>query len=202
MSQSTKMTYMRNAASKPEGTTVVKEPKLPKALAPSRERDNPLRDHAASHHGYSGSRSFQHGASRMTFGLKALFSIAPLLFVIAPLLFVVTPSTAADVTYKDYTNASSEIWKRGFVLGISQYMAAVAQPDEEAPYPVRNAYQRCLAGSTDVLLVRQVDAYVAKNFVSANEPMVRVVIRALFNLCRSEIEKVKPSKAAPSPQAK
>jgi hypothetical protein len=173
----------------------VKEPKLPKALAPSRERDNPLRDHAASHHGYSGSRSFQHGASRMTFGLKALFSIAPL-------LFIVTPSTAADVTYKDYTNASSEIWKRGFVLGISQYMAAVAQPDEEAPYPVRNAYQRCLAGSTDVLLVRQVEAYAAKNSVSANEPMVRVVIRALFNLCRSEIEKVKPSKAAPSPQAK
>jgi hypothetical protein len=194
MSQSTKMTYMRNAASKPEGTTVLKEPKLPKAPAPSRERDNPLRDHAASH-GYSGSRSFQHGASRMTFGLKALFSIAPL-------LFVVTPSIAADVTYKDYTNASSEIWKRGFVLGISQYMAAVAQPDEEAPYPVRNAYQRCLAGSTDVLLVRQVEAYAAKNSVSANEPMVRVVIRALFNLCRSEIEKVKPSKAAPSPQAK
>jgi hypothetical protein len=128
-------------------------------------------------------------------GLKALFSIAPL-------LFVVTPSIAADVTYKDYTNASSEIWKRGFVLGISQYMAAVAQPDEEAPYPVRNAYQRCLAGSTDVLLVRQIEAYVAKNSVSANEPMVRVVIRALFNLCRSEIEKVKPSKAAPSPQAK
>jgi len=195
MSQSTKMTYMRNAASKPEGTTVVKEPKLPKALAPSRERDNPLRDHAASHHGYSGSRSLKHGASRMTLELKALFSIAPL-------LFVVTPSIAADVTYKDYTNASSEIWKRGFVLGISQYMAAVAQPDEEAPYPVRNAYQRCLAGSTDVLLVRQVEAYVAKNSVSANEPMVRVVIRALFNLCRSEIEKVKPSKAAPSPQAK
>jgi hypothetical protein len=125
----------------------------------------------------------------MTLGLKALFSIAPL-------LFVVTPSIAADVTYKDYTNASSEIWKGGFVLGISQYMAAVAQPDEEAPYPVRNAYQRCLAGSKDVLLVRQVDAYVAKNSVSANEPMVRVVIRALFNLCRSEIEKVKPSKAA------
>ena len=65
-------------------------------------------------------------------GLKALFSIAPL-------LFVVTPSIAADVTYKDYTNASSEIWKRGFVLGISQYMAAVAQPDEEAPIP------RCIA---------------------------------------------------------
>jgi hypothetical protein len=59
-----KMAYMRNSKPliEPERTTVVKKPKLPKAPAPSRERDNPLRDHAASHHGYSGSRSFQHKA--------------------------------------------------------------------------------------------------------------------------------------------
>ena len=61
---------------------------------------------------------------RMTFGLKALFSIAPLLLFLAP-------SIAAEVTYKDYTEARSEIWKRGFVFAISQYMMTVAQPGEE-----------------------------------------------------------------------
>ena len=121
---------------------------------------------------------------RMTLGLKALFSIAPLL------LFL-TPSIAAEITYKDYTEARSEIWKRGFVFAISQYMMTVAQSGEEAPYPVRTAYQRCLANSADDLLVRHVEAYVARNPVDSNEPMVQIVTRTLSDLCRSEIEKTK-----------
>ena len=89
----------------------------------------------------------------MTFKMKILFSI------MSSLLFVV-PSAAAEFTYQEYTK-TPEVWKRGFVFGISQYMSAVAQPDEEAPYPVRTAFQRCLASSTDTTLVRQVDTYVA-----------------------------------------
>ena len=49
--------------------------------------------------------------------------------VIVPLL--VSPALAQDFTYKDYAKAS-EVWRRGFVFGISQYMSAVAQPDEES----------------------------------------------------------------------
>jgi hypothetical protein len=126
----------------------------------------------------------------MTFGSRLLLSIGLL-------IFVVTPSIATDVTYKEYRNAA-ESWRRGFVFGISQYMSAVAQPDEEAPYPVRSAFQRCLAASTDVLLVRQVDAFVARNSAVAKGPMVAIVMRALFDLCRSEIERVQTPKAAPS----
>ena len=111
-------------------------------------------------------------------------------FSIVLLLFIVAPSTAADFTYKDYARAP-ELWKRGVVFGIARYVSAVAQPDEEAPYPVRSAFQRCLASSEDGLLVRQVDVYVAKNPTSSKEPMVTVVMRALFDLCRLEIEKVK-----------
>ena len=118
----------------------------------------------------------------MTFRLKLLFAIAPWLALVAP-------SIATEFTYKEYAKASED-WKRGFVFGMSQYMQTVAQPDEEAPYQVRNAYQRCFANSTDVLLVRQVEAFVAKDPASQKEPMVRVVIRALFDLCRSEIQKL------------
>jgi hypothetical protein len=125
----------------------------------------------------------------MTIGLKLLLSVT-LLIVVA------IPSLAAEFTYKEYRNAS-ESWKRGFVSGISQYMSAVAQPDEEAPYPVRDAVQRCLAPSSDVLLVRQVEAYVAKNAASIKGPMVSIVMRALFDLCRSEIERAQSPKAAP-----
>jgi hypothetical protein len=123
-------------------------------------------------------------------GLKLLFSIAPL-------ILAGTPSLAADFTYQDYRNASDS-WKRGFVFGISQYMSTVAQPDEEAPYPVRSAFQRCLATPTDALLVGKVEAYVAKNAATIKGPMVAIVMRALFDLCRSEIEKVQSPKAAPS----
>jgi hypothetical protein len=119
----------------------------------------------------------------MTFGLKALFWIAPLLLLLAP-------SKAAEVTYKEYAEAQSG-WKRGFVFGISRHMSAVAEPGEEAPYPVRDAYQRCLANSADDLLVRHVEAYVARNPVDSNEPMVQIVTRTLSDLCRSEIEKTK-----------
>jgi hypothetical protein len=118
-------------------------------------------------------------------------------FSIVSLLFFVAPSAAADFTYQEYTKAP-ELWKRGFVFGISRYMSAVAQPDEEAPYPVRTAFQRCLASSTDALLVRQVEAYVATNPASSKGPMVAIIMKALFNLCRSEIEKAQSPKGAPS----
>ena len=112
------------------------------------------------------------------------------------LLVCVAPSAAADFTYQEYTKAP-DLWKRGFVFGISRYMSAVAQPDEEPPYPVRTAFQRCLASSTDSLLVQQVEAYVATNPGSSKGPMVAVIMRALFDLCRSEIERQSP-KGAPS----
>ena len=120
-----------------------------------------------------------------------------LLFWIALLSIGVGSATAADFTYKEYRNAS-ESWKRGFVLGIAQYMSTVAQPDEEAPYHVRNAFQRCLAASTDVHLVRHIEAYVARNAASVKGPMIAVVMRAFFDLCRSEIEGVQLPKTAPS----
>ena len=120
-----------------------------------------------------------------------------IVFSIVSLLLFVGPSTGADFTYQEFTKAP-ELWKRGFVFGISRYMSAVAQPDEEAPYPVRTAFQRCLASSTDTTLVRQVDTYVAAKPAGSKGPMVAVIMRALFDLCRSEIEKAQPPKGAPS----
>jgi hypothetical protein len=55
---------------------------------------------------------------------------------------------------------------------------------------LREAFQRCLASATDITLVRQVESYVAANRASSHGPKVTVVVRVLFDLCRSEIEKV------------
>jgi len=84
------------------------------------------------------------------------------------------------------------------VFGVSQYMSVIAQPDEGQPYPVRMALKRCLAASTDNLLVRRVEAYVAANPGISNVPMNTVVLRALFDLCRADISKAKPSTPAPT----
>jgi hypothetical protein len=110
------------------------------------------------------------------------------LLSIASLLLFVTPSAAADFTYQEYSH-SPEAWKRGFVFGIARYMSIVAQPDEEPPYPVRTAFQRCLASSTDTVLARQVEAYVVANPANSTGPVVAVIMRAFFSLCRAEIEK-------------
>jgi hypothetical protein len=120
-----------------------------------------------------------------------------ILFSMASLLLFVAPSAGGDFTYQEYAKAS-ELWKRGVVFGISRYMSVVAQPDEEAPYPVRTAFQRCLASSTDTLLVREVESYAASNPASAKGPMVAIIMRAFFNLCRAEIEKAQSPKTAPS----
>jgi hypothetical protein len=96
------------------------------------------------------------------------------------LLLFVAPSAGADFTYQEYTKAP-ELWKRGFVFGISRYMSAVAQPDEEAPYPVRTAFQRCLASSTDTLLVREVEAYVATNPASLGRVPINAQIGGPFS---------------------
>ena len=113
------------------------------------------------------------------------------------LLLFVAPSAGADFTYQEYTKAP-DLWKRGFVFGIARYMSAVAQPDEEPPYPVRTAFQHCLASSTDSVLVREVEAYAATNPASSKGPMVAIIMRAFFNLCRAEIEKAQSPKTAPS----
>jgi hypothetical protein len=120
-----------------------------------------------------------------------------IVFSIVSLLLFVGPSAGADFTYQEYTKAP-DLWKRGFVFGIARYMSAVAQPDEEPPYPVRTAFQHCLASSTDSLLVRQVEAYVAANPASSTGPMVAIIMRAFFNLCRAEVEKAQSPKTAPS----
>src|SRR6476620_3722633 len=82
-------------------------------------------------------------------------------------------------------------------FGVWAASPANAQPDEEPPYPVRTAFQRCLASSTDTLLVREVEAYVASNPASSKGPMVAIIMRAFFNLCRAEIEKAQSPKTAP-----
>ena len=120
----------------------------------------------------------------MTFQVKILLAIVSLVFFVAA-------SAAADFTYQDYTK-TPEAWKRGFVFGISRHVSTVAQPDEEAPYPVRTAFQRCLASSTDTFLVRHVEAYVAANPAYSKGPMVAIILRAFFDLCRTEIEKGSP----------
>ena len=125
----------------------------------------------------------------MTSGLKVLS-------LTASLLLIDTPSIAAEFTHKEYFK-ESDVWKRGFVFGVSQHLSAVAQPDEEPPYFVRNAYQRCLSGPTDAVLVRHVDGYVARNPPNPKEPMIRVVLRALFDFCRSEIEKIQVPQPSP-----
>ena len=108
----------------------------------------------------------------MIFKVKILLSIVSL-------LLCVVPSAATDFTYQEYTKAP-EIWKRGFVFGISQYISAVAQPDEEAPYPVRTAFQRCLASSTDTLLVRQVEAYQFAEKLEIGRAMRNIRIQSLM----------------------
>jgi hypothetical protein len=112
-----------------------------------------------------------------------------LLPVSLTLLF--SSAMAADFTYKEYAKAPDP-WKRGFLYGISQYMSAVAQPDEEPPYPVRTAFKRCLAPAADSALVRHVDAYVAAHPEGSNGPVIPVIMRALFDFCRVEISKLKP----------
>ena len=110
---------------------------------------------------------------------------------IALWLLAVAPALAAEVAYKDFAKAA-EPWKRGFVYGISRYMMTVAQPDEEAPYPVRTAFQRCLTDASDTALLRHVETYVARNSAVAKGPMTPAVVRALFELCRLDIDKPKP----------
>jgi len=104
---------------------------------------------------------------------------------------LVNPTVATELTYKEYAKAS-DVWKRGFVFGISQYVSAVAQPDEEPPYPVRTAFQKCLGAAVDSVLVQRVEAYVKAHPANSNGPMTAVVMRALFDFCRVEISKIRP----------
>jgi hypothetical protein len=109
------------------------------------------------------------------------------------LIFGIIPTIAAELTYKEYAK-ETETWRRGFLSGIAQYLSAVAQPDEGPPYPVRSALQRCLSGASDSTFIRNMDTYVARNVPSSTEPMIRIALRAFFDLCRSEIHKVQSPK--------
>ena len=126
--------------------------------------------------------------------IRSNTSIALKLSILSSMLVLVLarPILGADFNYREYAKAS-EAWRRGFVFGISQYVSAVAQPDEEPPYPVRTAFKRCLGASTDSILVRHVDKHVAANPGGSNGPMTAVIMRALFDFCRAEISRATPS---------
>jgi hypothetical protein len=125
--------------------------------------------------------------------------VAPKLTILSSivLLLLLRPILATEFTYKEYAKAS-EAWKRGFVFGIARYVTVVAQPDEEPPYPVRTAFQKCLGDSADSVLVRHVEAYISANPGASNGPMVAVVMRALFDFCHAEISKLTPPGIAPN----
>jgi hypothetical protein len=118
------------------------------------------------------------------------FRIISLLMI--PLLLVAASAASTELTYKEYAKAP-DAWTRGYVFGIAHYMGAVAQPDEEPPYPLRETFQRCLGGRTDDILVRKVESYVAAHRATSQGPMETIVIRSFFDLCRSEIKKLPPS---------
>jgi hypothetical protein len=66
-------------------------------------------------------------------------------------LLLVSPTLGTELTYKKYAKAS-EIWKRGFVFGISRYMSAVAQPDEEPPTRLGRLFRDASATQRTVFL--------------------------------------------------
>jgi hypothetical protein len=102
-------------------------------------------------------------------------------------LMIVTPSWA-DFTYKEFAQAP-DLWKRGFVIGITNYLTTIVMFDGEIA--IKNAYQRCLVGTSDTLLLNQVDAYVARNPAAFTLPMVAVVIEAMKDICQSELQKTR-----------
>jgi hypothetical protein len=107
---------------------------------------------------------------------------------------IVTPLLGAEFTYKEYAKAPED-WRRGFVSGIAHSLTTVPQPDEQPPYPVRAAFQRCLEQATDIALEHHVQTFIAANPGSSKGPMIAVVMRAMFDLCRREIPTTLPARA-------
>ena len=107
-------------------------------------------------------------------------------------LLLVSPALATEFTYKEYAKAPEE-WRRGFVSGIAHSLMTVPQPDEQSPYPVRAAFQRCLGHASDSALVQQVQTYVAAHPGNLKGPMMQIVMRAMFDLCQREIPKTLPA---------
>ena len=120
---------------------------------------------------------------RMTFGLKALLSIAPLLLFLAP-------SIAAEVTYKDYTEARSSyggmLLDTGNVDEAIRQLIAVTRVDKSRPqtfYLLAEAYRRKdlnkdavdAASWRRLMKYDKVDVDALKKFVVTNRnPLVTV----------------------------
>jgi hypothetical protein len=111
--------------------------------------------------------------------------------IILPLL--VTPILGAEFTHKEYAKAPEE-WRRAFVSGIAHSLMTVPQPDEQSPYPVRAAFQRCLNHASESALAQHVQTYVAAHPGNLKGPMMQVVMRAMFELCQREIPKTLPAR--------
>jgi hypothetical protein len=120
--------------------------------------------------------------------LKIAIIFSPILL---PLL--VTPILGAEFTYKEYAKSPEE-WRRGFMSGVAQSLTTVPQPDERPPYPMRAAFQRCLDHAADSALVQHVQKYVAANPGQSKGPMMAVVMRAMFDLCKREIPTTLPAR--------
>jgi hypothetical protein len=105
-------------------------------------------------------------------------------------LTLLTATPCLAVTYKDWASWP-EGNKRGYIVALADYMAGVTKPDEQPPYSVTNGYRECLKGTSDILLVKQAEAYVARNPSAFSESMVAVGINMLAEICKLMVDRAK-----------
>jgi hypothetical protein len=97
-----------------------------------------------------------------------------------------TPAHALD--YKDWSK-SSEAFRRGYALAVGESLISIVDTDSESDLALASAYATCLSGSSAELLVKQIEAYVARNPSAFTDTMIVITARTYFELCKPQIDK-------------
>jgi hypothetical protein len=97
-----------------------------------------------------------------------------------------TPAHAFD--YKDWSK-SSEAFKGGYALGVGESLISIVDTDSASSVAIARAYADCLENSSSDLLVKQIEAFVARNPSAFTQSMVIITARTYFELCKPQIDK-------------
>jgi hypothetical protein len=111
---------------------------------------------------------------------------------ITGLIILISFMALSDVRADNFSTrwtSTDEAWKRGYVFGISDMLRGTAAGTDPKAIAFAKGYQACLAGTTDVALVRIVDMYWQRNPTAASESPHSAVIKALYEMCSPHLPK-------------
>ena len=96
-------------------------------------------------------------------------------------------SPAAAMDYKKWVQAP-ELFRFGYLISFAEHAMETVSADDKESRAMTSAYEKCLGGTTAPLMMKQIDAYIARNPTEFTGSIQTVLVRTYLEACKPIID--------------